>query len=397
MDILQSNKSKNLKQPTCLSDGCELQPHQLDSLTWLAALYSNQINGILADDMVSKPSPSIHISTHLLFRIQGMGKTIQAIAIMAYLRETKKIGSQKPHLVIAPKSTISNWMKEFKKWAPFFTVVNLIPTVDVRYDILKKEMKPGHFDVCVTTYEALRICRSELRRYKFHYVIFDEAHKLKSDKTVSFQCANDIKSYSRLLLTGTPLQNNIGELWCLLNFLMPQVFHDKEEFQDLFDFSQFDQDPALKLTMVKKMHQILMPFILRRTKKDLAKQLPEKIEINLSVPLAGAQIDLYHQFLMGINETVAVTDHNNMLMQLRKVCNHPYLFVGAEPVGSEEYGEHIIEASGKLLVVDKLLKKTIKQKEQTLLFSQFTSTLDIIEDYCVMRDINFCRLDGTTP
>lgn len=115
-----------------------------------------------------------------------MGKTIQSIAIMAYLRETKKINSLKPHLVIAPKSTISNWVKEFKKWAPFFKVVNLIPTIDFRYDILKNEMKHGQFDVCVTTYEALRICENELKKYKFHYVIFDEAHKLKSDKTVGF-------------------------------------------------------------------------------------------------------------------------------------------------------------------------------------------------------------------
>ena len=211
MDILESNTSRNLKQPTCLSDGCELQPHQLDSLTWLASLYSNQINGILADDMVSKAPFDIYLQ--LIFFTQGMGKTIQSIAIMAYLRETKKVDSNKPHLVIAPKSTISNWMKEFKKWAPFFTVVNLIhphrygysPTLEYRYDILKNQMKHGRFDVCVTTYEALRICHSELKRYKFHYVIFDEAHKLKSDQTISFQCANDIKSYSRLLLTGTPL------------------------------------------------------------------------------------------------------------------------------------------------------------------------------------------------
>lgn len=141
---------------------------------------------------------------------------------------------------------------------------------------------------------------------------------------------------------------------------MPQIFNDKEEFKDLFDFSQFDHNPSLKLTMVKKMHEILMPFILRRTKKDLVKKLPDKIEINLSVPLSEAQIDLYHDFLMGINKTVAVSDHKNMLMQLRKVCNHPYLFVGGEPPGSDEYGEHIVEASGKLMVVDKLLKKNIK-------------------------------------
>lgn len=121
-------------------------------------------------------------------------------------------------------------MKEFAKWAPFFTVVNLNPTMEHRTEILQNQMRPGTFDVCVTTYEGLRICASDLSKYGFHYVIFDEAHKLKNSNSQVSLYAKGIRSHSRLLLTGTPLQNDIGELWSLLNFLMPQIFDDKEGF-----------------------------------------------------------------------------------------------------------------------------------------------------------------------
>lgn len=169
-----------------------------------------------------------------------MGKTIQSIAMFAYLYETLKIRGDKPHLVVAPKSTISNWMKEFKKWAPFFRVVNLIPTMEFRENILQNQMKPGYFDICVTTYEALSICEKSLQKHDFHYVIFDEAHKLKNEKSKVSICARNLKSHSRLLLTGTPLQNNIGELWSLLNILMPSLFGNKDDFEEWFDFNQYD-------------------------------------------------------------------------------------------------------------------------------------------------------------
>lgn len=177
----------------------------------MASLYENGINGILADDM-------------------GMGKTIQSISILAYIWETLKIKNE-PHLIVGPKSTISNWLKEFKVWAPFFRVVNLIPTKEFREDILRNKMKPGYFDVCVTTYDALRICSTDLKKYNFHYIIFDEAHKLKNSDSMISQVSRELKSRTRLLLTGTPLQNDIGELWSLLNFLMPTLFESKDDFE----------------------------------------------------------------------------------------------------------------------------------------------------------------------
>lgn len=172
--------------------------------------------------------------------MQGMGKTIQAISILAFMRETLKV--KQPHLIVAPKSTISNWVNEFKKWAPFFKVVNLIPTIEFREHILTQEMIPGFFDVCVTTYEGVLICGEQLLKHDFHYLIFDEAHKLKNSDSKISQAARMMKSRSRLLLTGTPLQNDISELWSLLNMLMPHLFDSKEDFQEWFDFSKYDQD-----------------------------------------------------------------------------------------------------------------------------------------------------------
>jgi SWI/SNF-related matrix-associated actin-dependent regulator of chromatin subfamily A member 5 len=205
--------------------------------------------------------------------------------MLAYLHETVQVRSQ-PHLVVGPKSTISNWMGEFKKWAPFFRVVNLVPTMEHREEILRNKMKPGYFDVCVTTYDAIRICHPDLKKINFHYVIFDEAHKLKNSDSLIAQYSRTLKSHSRLLLTGTPLQNDIGELWALLNFLMPALFQSKDDFEEWFDFTNYESDQDTKMVMVKKLHKILKPFLLRRVKADLAVKLPDKIEINVAVPLS---------------------------------------------------------------------------------------------------------------
>ena len=142
------------------------------------------------------------------------------------------------------------------------------------------------FDVCVTTYEALLICESSLKKYKFNYAVFDEAHKLKNSESKIAQASRLIHAQRRLLLTGTPLQNEIGELWSLLNFLMPELFKSKEDFKEWFDFSKYESEMDTKMQMVKKLHKIMKPFLLRRTKNDLKTKLPDKIEINISVELS---------------------------------------------------------------------------------------------------------------
>jgi SWI/SNF-related matrix-associated actin-dependent regulator of chromatin subfamily A member 5 len=155
--------------------------------------------------------------------------------MLAFLFEFKKIRGH--HLIVVPKSTVSNWMNEFKKWTPFLRVVNLIPTKEHRDEILKNQMQPDQFDVCVTTYEGVNIVISQLKKYHWSYLIFDEAHKLKNSESIISANSRLIQSRCRLLLTGTPLQNNLQELWSLLNFLMPEVFDSVDDFSQWFDFS----------------------------------------------------------------------------------------------------------------------------------------------------------------
>ena len=315
----------------------------------MAALDENDMNGLLADDM-------------------GLGKTIQSIAFICYLYETKMVRKQ-PHLVIAPKSTIPNWMKEFRNWAPELRVVNLDPRQESREATLAGPMQPGEFDVCVTTYEALRYV-PELRKQKqfnWYLLVFDEAHKLKNSESMTIQLSRGINSVRRLLLTGTPLQNDIQELWSLLNFLMPEVFDKADKFDSWFNFDSEKNAESAKLNAEAKflsvqiLHRILKPFMLRRTKADRATKLPDKIEINVSVTMSQLQLKLYQELLQAksLFETSGqIKGYHNILMQLRKVCNHPYLFPNIEGEGSEEFGEHLVTNSGKMVFLDKLLEKT---------------------------------------
>eukprot|EP00347_Sterkiella_histriomuscorum_P020084 403339166 len=365
-------------QPSMLKGG-KLMPHQIDSLNWMITLYDLGLNGILADDM-------------------GLGKTIQAISMMVYLYQYKKV--QGPHLIITPKSTISNWMKEFEKWAPFLKVVNLIPTMEHRKEILKEQMQPGTFNVCVTTYEGVNICSGALQKYDWHYQVYDEAHKLKNIDAKISLTSRKLSCRNRILMTGTPLQNNLRELFGILNYLMPEIFGSEDDFNDWFCIEDPSVGQKMTIDSIQKLHKILRPFLLRRVKKDLEVKLPDKIEINVKINMTKMQLELYEQLLKTTsifnNKNTTVKTYFNLLMQLRKACNHPYLFDGIEPEGAEEYGEHIVDNCGKMRFLDKLLKKISSQKEQVLIFSQFTSVLDIIEDYCLMRGFQFCRLDGTT-
>ena len=235
---------------------------------------------------------------------------------------------------------------------------------------------------------------------KFEYLILDEAQRIKNDESVLSQVLRRFKTQHRVLLTGTPLQNNLKELWALLNFLMPQLFDSPEEFKDLFTTNDYGSGDNGQEQMIKQIHRLLRPFMLRRLKVDVEKHLPNKQEIYLFIGLSKLQKQLYKNILTGNIDVVnGVGDKIkllNVLMQLKKVCNHPYLFDKVEPGPPFLDGEHLVENCMKFKVLDLLLPKLIKQGCKLLIFSQMTRLLDILDDFLRFRGFKYCRIDGQT-
>ncbi len=232
---------------------------------------------------------------------------------------------------------------------------------------------------------------------KFDAIIADEGHKLKNEKTITTQSMKEINARFKILLTGTPLQNNLTELWTLFNFILPDLFNSSAQFKKWFSIEkegEVDEEEAFEI--IKTLHKVLRPFLLRRTKLDVEKVLPSKKEILLKFHLNKEQDNLYRTIAeKGLRE---VSDkkvvYKNIIMQLRKVCNHPYLFEGYEK--EEDSLENLITSCSKMTILDKLLKRLKEQSSRVLIFSQMTKVLDILEDYCRYRKFKFCRLDGRT-
>ncbi|KAM5290100.1 putative global transcription activator SNF2L1 isoform 2-T2 [Glossophaga mutica] len=358
--------------------GGPLRDYQIRGLNWLISLYENGVNGILADEM-------------------GLGKTLQTIALLGYLKHYRNIPG--PHMVLVPKSTLHNWMNEFKRWVPSLRVICFVGDKDARAAFIRDEMMPGEWDVCVTSYEVVIKEKSVFKKFHWRYLVIDEAHRIKNEKSKLSEIVREFKSTNRLLLTGTPLQNNLHELWALLNFLLPDVFNSADDFDSWFDTKNCLGDQKL----VERLHTVLKPFLLRRIKTDVEKSLPPKKEIKIYLGLSKMQREWYTKILMkdiDVLNSAGKMDKMrllNILMQLRKCCNHPYLFDGAEPGPPYTTDEHIVSNSGKMVVLDKLLAKLKEQGSRVLIFSQMTRLLDILEDYCMWRGYEYCRLDGQTP
>ncbi|XP_028821548.1 SWI/SNF-related matrix-associated actin-dependent regulator of chromatin subfamily A member 5 [Denticeps clupeoides] len=356
----------------------KLRDYQVRGLNWLISLYENGINGILADEM-------------------GLGKTLQTISLLGYMKHYRNIPG--PHMVLVPKSTLYNWMNEFKRWVPTLRAVCLIGDRDERTAFIRDTLLPGEWDVCVTSYEMLIIERAVFKKFNWRYLVIDEAHRIKNEKSKLSEIVREFKTTNRLLLTGTPLQNNLHELWALLNFLLPDVFNSSEDFDSWFDTNNCLGDQKL----VERLHTVLRPFLLRRIKADVEKSLLPKKEVKMYVGLSKMQREWYTKILMkdiDILNSAGKMDKMrllNILMQLRKCCNHPYLFDGAEPGPPYTTDLHLVVNSGKMAVLDKFLPKMKAQGSRVLIFSQMTRMLDILEDYCMWRNYGYCRLDGQTP
>ncbi|KAJ2159423.1 chromatin remodeling complex Adenosinetriphosphatase [Coemansia sp. RSA 552] len=358
--------------------GGTMRDYQLRGLNWMISLFENGINGILADEM-------------------GLGKTLQVISFIGYLKHYRNMRG--PHLIVVPKSTLQNWKTEFNRWVPDLDVFLLHGNKEDRAAIFENELRPNRFNCCITTYEMCLICKGELRKIDWEYIIIDEAHRLKNENSMLSKLVRMFSSQRRLLITGTPLQNNLHELWALLNFLLPDVFGSAEVFDEWFEKGESDQEQV-----VHQLHKLLQPFLLRRVKSDVEHSLLPKKETNLYVGLTPMQRTWYRRILerdiVAINGAVGKKEGKtrllNIVMQLRKCCNHPYLFDGAEPGPPFTTDEHLVYNAGKMIVLDKLLSKLHEQGSRVLIFSQMSRVLDILEDYCMMREYNYCRLDGST-
>lgn len=356
----------------------QLRDYQIAGLNWLVSLHENGISGILADEM-------------------GLGKTLQTISFLGYLRYVCNITG--PHLITVPKSTLDNWKREFARWTPDIDVLVLHGDKEERQRIITERLADESFDVCITSYEMILREKSALKKLPWEYIIIDEAHRIKNEESSLSQIIRLFNSRNRLLITGTPLQNNLHELWALLNFLLPDVFGDSEAFDQWFSTQGSDQD-----TVVQQLHRVLRPFLLRRVKSDVEKSLLPKKEMNLYVPMSDMQVKWYQKILEkdidAVNGAAGKRESKtrllNIVMQLRKCCNHPYLFEGAEPGPPYTTDEHLVFNSGKMAILDKLLKRMQVDGSRVLIFSQMSRVLDILEDYCVFRDFNYCRIDGTT-
>ncbi|KAJ1982418.1 putative ATPase [Dimargaris xerosporica] len=506
--------SPSARQPSLVTGGI-LREYQLAGVEWMVSLYENGLNGILADEM-------------------GLGKTLQTISFLAFLRERQVWG---PFLVVCPLPTLVNWVREFQRFTPSIPVLLYHGTPEERTRLRRKRLakRDATFPIVVTTYELVIRDRKHLQHIRWKYIVVDEGHRIKNLNCKLIQELKRYHSANRMLLTGTPLQNNLTELWSLLNFLLPEIFDDPESFQSWFDFDDINEESGqsrifseeAQHSLISKLHHILRPFLLRRLKTDVERELPKKREYVIYAPLTHYQRSYYDQVLKGnlreyinqkqlgltvtlddaeedadlldskepaspaatedsalvmgtmtpdskdeptdkaanattmpqrsvrtrqtrrstytnLNDKMKFDDFLNMVesncekqqqdeeaqaqasvapdaryapksatgnrvqsfslqhaaMQLRKLCNHPYLF--DYPVDPATQGmlasEQLVHVSGKLLLLDRLLPALFAKDHRVLIFSQMTRILDILEVYLGgLRGWTYCRFDGATP
>ncbi|XP_047104196.1 ATP-dependent helicase brm-like [Schistocerca piceifrons] len=397
--IAHSINEKITEQASIMVNG-KLKEYQIRGLEWLVSLYNNSLNGILADEM-------------------GLGKTIQTIALITYLMEKKEVHG--PFLIIVPLSTLSNWVLEFEKWAPSVCVVAYKGSPSIRRS-LQTKMRTSRFNVLLTTYEYIIKDKSVLSKFRWRFMIIDEGHRMKNHHCKLTQILNaHYNAPHRLLLTGTPLQNKLPELWALLNFLLPSIFKSVSTFEQWFNapFALTGEKVELNeeetILIIRRLHKVLRPFLLRRLKKEVESQLPDKVEYIVKCDMSGLQRVLYTHMQ---NKGVLLTDGSekgkqgkggtkalmNTIMQLRKLCNHPFLFQHIEKAycdhigyqGSVIVGPDLCRASGKFELLDRILPKLKATNHRVLLFCQMTQLMTVMEDYLGWRGFRYLRLDGTT-
>ncbi|KZT75062.1 hypothetical protein DAEQUDRAFT_659936 [Daedalea quercina L-15889] len=410
LDVFDNGRQKNAwrkkyaftheKQPDNGQDAqFKLMPFQIDGVNWLCDNWWNHQNCILADEM-------------------GLGKTVQVAAFIGHVASQQQAY---PALVVVPNSTITNWVREFERWAPALRVVPFYGEVKAR-DIIKKyelyhpkdnvlsKTTGAKYHVLITTYETVTNPKDFTPVFKntprWEVLVIDEGQRLKNDESIIFKKLKDLNTMHRVIMTGTPLNNNIRELFNLMNFL------DPGEWTDLVNLAK--QYEELTEDKVKELHARLKPYFLRRIKSEVL-QLPPKNEVIVPVSMSPLQKEVYRSILsqnLGllrnlvagstgarVSAVVSKSNMNNILMQLRKCLQHPYLISEEiEPKGlsPEETHAKLIDASSKLGLLKTLLPRLRERGHRVLLFSQFSIALDVIEDFLLGEGIKYLRLDGNT-
>uniref|UniRef100_A0A667XWZ7 Chromodomain helicase DNA binding protein 6 n=1 Tax=Myripristis murdjan TaxID=586833 RepID=A0A667XWZ7_9TELE len=375
-------------------NGNQLREYQLEGMNWLLFNWYNRKNCILADEM-------------------GLGKTIQSIT---FLYEIFSMGIRGPFLIIAPLSTITNWEREFRTWTHMNVIVyhgsQISRQMILQYEMFHRDPQgnsiPGvlKFHGVITTFEMIMADCPELKKLHWRCVVIDEAHRLKNRNCKLLEGLKLMNLEHKVLLTGTPLQNSVEELFSLLNFLEPLQFPSESTFLEEFGDLKTEEQ-------VKKLQAILKPMMLRRLKDDVEKNLAPKEETIIEVELTNIQKKYYRAILEKNFSFLSkgANQHNmpnliNTMMELRKCCNHPYLITGAEEKILESFKKShspdawdfqlqaMIQAAGKLVLIDKLLPKLLAGGHKVLVFSQMVRCLDILEDYLIQRRYTYERIDG---
>ncbi|PAV74647.1 hypothetical protein WR25_25647 [Diploscapter pachys] len=369
----------------------QLKHYQLQGLEWMVSLYNNNLNGILADEM-------------------GLGKTIQTISLVTYLMEIKQ--NNGPFLIIVPLSTISNWSLELNKWAPHVVTIIYKGNKDARRRV-EHSVRKGSFNVLLTTYEYVIKEKALLGKIRWKYMIIDEGHRLKNHNCkLTLMLNGYFHAQHRLLLTGTPLQNKLPELWALLNFLLPSIFSSCGTFEQWFNapFATTGEKVELNqeetMLIIRRLHKVLRPFLLRRLKKEVESQLPDKTEYVIKCDMSAIQKMLYKHMQKGLlidsKQQSGARALMNTVVHLRKLCNHPFLFNTIEDSCRlhwklpEITGQELVRVSGKLELLDRILPKLKVSNHRILMFCQMTTMMNIIEDFFNYKKWKYLRLDGST-
>eukprot|EP00794_Sanderia_malayensis_P000180 gene180-793_t len=428
-DVVNLSRIPLTKQPGILNKKFSLKHYQLTGLNWLITLHKEGVNGILADQM-------------------GLGKTIQALAFIGYLIEN---GHPGPHVIVVPSSTCDNWIREIETWLPTVQYIYYRGSQEER-SLLREDILYGdeEFNIILCTYNIATSTprdRSLFRKLNCHYLVLDEGHMLKNMKSQRYQNLMEMKSKRRLLLTGTPIQNNLLELMSLLSFVMPDLFEERIAGINMLFGTKKKSSSSLEKSTLEAAKNILKPFILRRLKEDVLRDLPDKEEKLIKCDVTQKQRVFYDavvaQYRSSVGQKIDYSSAVGFLMKLRKTANHPLLErnlydkdllskMARDYVKQLENRESTFElvledmevmsdfelhslccekyylskyrlqteaivSSGKFKQLDALLPQLKDKGSRVLLFSQFTSMLDIIEIYMKHLHYKFLRLDGQTP